>query len=103
EILTAADFSYQSGKIWTTDAPYRETRAKIAEYAEQRVFGVDMEFSALCTVAAFREIELAAVMLVSDEVWRQPWQPQFSRKAFKRKSRNLFTYLATRCGTNEPY
>ncbi|MCI5166182.1 MAG: phosphorylase [Candidatus Electrothrix sp. GM3_4] len=92
-ILTTADFSYQTGKIWTTDAPYRETRTKIADYAGQRVYGVDMEFSALCAVAAFRGVELAAAMLVSDEVWRQPWQPQFSRKEFKRKSRKLLTLL----------
>ncbi|CAK8715877.1 Uridine phosphorylase [Candidatus Electrothrix laxa] len=92
-ILAAADFSYQTGKIWTTDAPYRETRTKIADYGDQGIYGVDMEFSALCTVAAFRGVELAAAMLVSDEVWRQPWQPQFSRKEFKRKSRNLFMLL----------
>jgi len=99
ELLATADFSYQSGKIWTTDAPYRETRTKIAEYAAQGIYGVDMEFSALCTVAAFRGIELAAVMLVSDEIWRQPWQPQFSQKEFKLRSRSLLTLLATRCGT----
>ncbi|MCI5219885.1 MAG: phosphorylase, partial [Candidatus Electrothrix sp. LOE2] len=49
--------------------------------------------SALCAVAAFRGVELAAAMLVSDEVWQQPWQPQFSRKEFKRKSRKLLTLL----------
>ena len=83
----------QTGKVWTTDAPYRETRTKVADYARQGIYGVDMEFSALCTVAAFRGVELAAAMLVSDEVWKQPWQPQFSRKEFKRKSRKLLTLL----------
>ncbi|WP_339138244.1 MAG: nucleoside phosphorylase [Candidatus Electrothrix sp. GW3-4] len=92
-ILTAADMTYQTGKIWTTDAPYRETRAKITEYANLGIYGVDMELSALCAVAAFRSIEVAAAMLVSDEVWRQPWQPQFSRKEFKRKSRKLLMLL----------
>ncbi|MCI5149873.1 MAG: phosphorylase [Candidatus Electrothrix sp. MAN1_4] len=92
-ILTSADLSYQTGKIWTTDAPYREPRTKVSEYAGQGITGVDMEFSALCTVAAFRGVELAAAMLVSDETWRQPWQPQFSRKEFKRKSRKLLTLL----------
>jgi uridine phosphorylase len=92
-LLSAASISCQTGKIWTTDAPYRETRSKIADYAAQGICGVDMEFSALCSVAAFRGVELAAAMLVSDEVWRQPWQPQFSRKEFKRKSRKLLTLL----------
>ena len=93
DILAAANISYQTGKIWTTDAPYRETRTKVIDYAGQGIYAVDMEFSALCTVAAFRGVELAAAMLVSDEVWQQPWQPQFARKAFKRKSRSLLTLL----------
>jgi uridine phosphorylase len=95
-ILTTADFSYQAGKIWTTDAPYRETRSKIVNYAGQGIYGVDMEFSALCAVATFRGVELAAAMLVSDEVWQHPWQPQFSRKEFKRKSRKLLTLFCDR-------
>ena len=92
-ILTSANISCQVGKIWTTDAPYRETRTKVVAYAGQGIRAVDMEFSALCSVASFRGVELAAAMLVSDEVWQQPWQPQFSRKEFKRKSRALLTLL----------
>ncbi|MCI5196280.1 MAG: phosphorylase [Candidatus Electrothrix sp. AW5] len=92
-LLSAEGISSQTGKIWTTDAPYRETRSKVVEYAEQGISAVDMEFSALCTVAAFRGVELAGAMLVSDEVWQQPWQPQFSQKEFKRKSRKLLTLL----------
>ena len=92
-IMTVADIPFYEGKIWTTDAPYRETRTKVVDYARQGIDAVDMEFSALCTVAAFRGVALAAAMLVSDEVWRQPWQPQFSRKAFKQKSRKLLTLL----------
>ncbi|WP_446011532.1 nucleoside phosphorylase [Candidatus Electrothrix sp.] len=92
-ILDVADIPFHQGKIWTTDAPYRETQAKITEYANQGIYGVDMEFSALCSVASFRGVELAAAMLISDEVWRQPWQPRFSRKEFKRKSRKLLTFL----------
>jgi purine-nucleoside phosphorylase len=92
-ILNKAEFAYQTGKIWTTDAPFRETRTKVVDYARQGIYAVDMEFSALCAVAAFRGVDLAAAMLVSDEVWRQPWQPQFSRKEFKRKSRKLLTLL----------
>ncbi|MCI5157985.1 MAG: phosphorylase [Candidatus Electrothrix sp. AUS1_2] len=95
-ILTGANIPFCEGKIWTTDAPYRETRTKIVDYARQGIYAVDMEFSALCSVAAFRGVDLAAAMLVSDEVWRLPWQPQFSGKEFKRKSRTLLTLL---CGT----
>ncbi|MCW5212297.1 nucleoside phosphorylase [Desulfobulbus sp. TB] len=103
KLLRAEGISYQTGKIWTTDAPYRETRSKVVEYAEQGIYGVDMEFSALCTVAAFRGVELAGAMLVSDEVWQQPWQPQFSRKEFKRTSRKLLLLLARACTARDGF
>jgi purine-nucleoside phosphorylase len=59
----------------------------------QSILAVDMEFSALVTVAAFRGIELAAVLLVSDELYRATWQPGFNRKSFRKKSRQLFTLM----------
>ena len=93
KILTNADQDFQQGKIWTTDAPYRETDKKVGEYAAKGVYGVDMEYAALCTVAAFRGVELAAVMLVSDELWRKPWKPQYSFKKFKKKSKTILTLL----------
>lgn len=83
--------------IWTTDAPYRETRDKVDKYASQGVMAVDMEFAALCTVAAFRKIEMAAVMLVSDELWHENWQPGFHNKSFKKDSRNLVQFLVECC------
>lgn len=83
--------------IWTTDAPYRETREKIDNYASQGVMGVDMEFSALCTVAAFRKIEMAAVLLVSDELWHDEWRPDFRNKGFRKESRQLVRLLAKCC------
>ncbi|XOF33546.1 MAG: nucleoside phosphorylase [Candidatus Electrothrix sp. YB6] len=92
-ILLAAAIPFHQGKVWTTDAPYRETQTKVADYAAQGICGVDMEYAALCTVAAFRGVEFAALLLVSDELWQQPWKPQYSRKEFRRKSRNLLTLL----------
>ena len=85
------------GAIWTTDAPYRETKEKIEQYGSQGVLGVDMEFSALCTVAAFRSIDLAAVMLVSDELYHTEWRPGFRDKKFKRTSKTVLESLAACC------
>ncbi len=81
------------GPIWTTDAPYRETRAKVKYFQEQGLVAVDMEFSALCTVAAYRNVELAAVMLVSDELWQDSWQAGFRNKSFKKKSHTVLELL----------
>jgi uridine phosphorylase len=95
------NFACQEGPIWTTDAPYRETRAKVDAYARKMILGVDMEFNALVTVAAFRNIELAAVFLVSDELWRPRWQPGFRSKPFQAKNKQLLNCLlaaAQSCG-----
>ena len=91
--LTENKVAFQKGAVWTTDAPYRETEKKIADYAARGILGVDMEFSALCAVAAFRGAELAAVMLVSDELWNRPWKPQYSFKSFKKRSRERLSLL----------
>ena len=88
------EFHVQEGPIWTTDAPYRETRAKVTEYGGRGILGVDMEFAALNTVAVFRGIDLAAAMLVSDELYQPEWQPGFLSKSFRKQSRIFFQLLA---------
>jgi len=73
----------KNGGVWTTDAPYRERRETIQQYQSQGVAAVDMEFSALLKVAAFRQVELAAVMVVSDLLYGDIWQPGFNSRPFK--------------------
>ncbi len=94
-MLEKKDISYQNGSVWTTDAPYRETLDKVNHYAGLGVCGVDMEYSALKRVAMFRQVELAAVLLVSDELSRLPWKPQYRFKTFKNASGKLLEQL---CG-----
>ena len=85
------------GPVWTTDAPYRESRQKIKALGGQGILGVDMEFAALSSVAAFRDVELTAVLLVSDELFHDQWKPGFSTKAFKKKSKNVLDFLVKFC------
>ncbi|MBI5558244.1 MAG: nucleoside phosphorylase [Deltaproteobacteria bacterium] len=92
--LSANGYPVKEGAVWTTDAPYRETRAKILAYNGQGIMAVDMEFSALAAVAAFRNVRLASVMLVSDELYHQSWRPLFQTKGFKRKSKEIFLLLS---------
>lgn len=88
----AAQFGFDTvtGRIWSTDAPYRESRAFLRKiYQEQTIVGVDMEYSALCAVCMFRKIEFASLFLVSDELWGERWKPGFSNKGFQEKNRML--------------
>jgi uridine phosphorylase len=89
----AAEYRLHQGPVWTTDALYRESRDKVARYAGQGLLAVEMEFAALARVAAFRGVELAAALLVSDLAWQQPWQPAFRGKDFRRRARELVARL----------
>jgi nucleoside phosphorylase len=70
------------GRIWTTDAPFRETRGKVILYQKEGILGVDMEASALMTVASFRGISFASMLVVSDELGSLRWKRGFGNPGF---------------------
>ena len=72
----AEGFQPFAGPHWTTDAPYRETLAKLAAYRQQGILGVDMETSAMYALARYRGVRVANLLVVSDELW-QEWRPAF--------------------------
>jgi uridine phosphorylase len=71
------------GTVWSTDAPYRETKAKVLAYQKQGILAVDMESSALFAAACFRGIRLAVVLIVSDELFSLKWVHGFKDSKFK--------------------
>jgi purine-nucleoside phosphorylase len=82
------------GTVWTTDAPYRERRSELLRLQERYgIVGVDMEFSALCSVASFRDISFGAVFVVSDMLWPRSWKPGFTIAEYKASYRNLIEQL----------
>ncbi len=95
DVLTTNAISPKQGAIWTTDAVYRETREKVADYASRGIMAVDMEYCALKAVAGFRHVHLAAVMLVSDELYHQEWTPRFVQKSFRSDSKRILDRLCT--------
>ncbi len=64
------------GPLWTTDAPYRELRSKIATYSKRGVLGVDMETSAMYALGQFRAVRVCNLLVVSDELG-QEWHHAF--------------------------
>ncbi len=71
-----------AGRVWTTDALFRETHDKAQRYGKMGLLAVDMEMSALFTVAAFRKVRLAGFMVVSDELAALKWKMGFLTPAF---------------------
>jgi uridine phosphorylase len=102
EVLAAQGQTVHSGPIWTTDAPYRESIAQVEQLGAEGILGVDMEYAALVAAAAFRKVELAAVLLVSDELWSGKWNPGFRAKEFKKTSREVLHFLMDFCSGLQP-
>lgn len=102
QTLDQSGIAWQEGRVWSTDAPYRESRHLLARLCqEQDIAAIDMEYSALCTVAHFRGIEFAACMLVSDELWQEQWKPGFATPAFCRRSQELSELLLRTMGNRK--
>jgi uridine phosphorylase len=71
------------GPVWTTDAIYRETPKKVAWFRDQGAVAVEMECSALFSIAGFRNIQVTALLVVSDSLAAGTWEPGFKRQRFK--------------------
>ncbi len=71
--LVRQGLPYHLGKTWTTDAPYRETPAKIAARKAEGCIVVEMESAALMAVAAYREAILGQVLYGGDDLSGEAW------------------------------
>lgn len=90
--------TFFKGEVWTTDAPYRETPEKVEFHQKSEVLAVEMEMSALMTLALYRGVKLGGLLVVSDELFNMKWQTGFSNPKLKRASRfagELLARLAT--------
>lgn len=101
DLLAKDGIPHREGAIWTTDAIFRETPEKVTAFRNKGALAVEMEVSALFTVAAFRNIEAAAVLIVSDDLSGLTWQPGFKDKRFIETRQQLIHTLADHFGRTE--
>ena len=85
-VLRERDVPYVLGKSWTTDAIYRETRARVNRRRDEGCVVVEMEAASLLAVAKFREIQLGYLLyagdsLAGDEWDNRSWQQHSGREA----------------------
>jgi uridine phosphorylase len=73
EVLKAHGVSYRECSTWTTDAMFRETRAKARRRLEEGCLTVEMEAAALFAVAKFRGVSLAQILYAGDAVVAEGW------------------------------
>ena len=73
QILNSLSVPYRTGKVWTTDAVYRETRNMIEKRRRQGCICVDMECSALAAVATFRRRGFFQFFCAADNLDAPAW------------------------------
>ena len=73
------------GEAWTTDAPYRETTAKVSSFRKKRARVVNMESAAVFAIAEYRGVEAASVQIVSDVVSEKGWNPAFHKDIVEKR------------------
>lgn len=66
--------SYRRGKVWTTDAVYRETPDKLAYFKEKGAICVDMECSAVAALYQFRDIQHLHFFYSADNLDNEKWE-----------------------------
>lgn len=88
---------YACGKVWTTDAIYRETAAKTRKRKEQGCIAVDMECAAIHAVAEFRGVKLAQFFYAEDNLDEEVWDSRGLSGGIHSKAEELLS-LALECG-----
>jgi uridine phosphorylase len=92
-VLTAHGIPVRVGATWTTDAPYRETRGKLARFREEGVLLVDMEMSALLAAGRYRGATVVGALVVSDLLGNDSWEPRFLSERLEESQRQIFRAL----------
>ena len=59
---------------------YRETQEEIAHYQNEGIDAVEMELASLFTVASFRKVDLAAMLVISDYIGGNEWEHQLKSR-----------------------
>src|SRR5215472_5273191 len=90
-----------SGAVWTTDAPYRETKQQLAEYARQGVLAVEMQAASLFAFAMARFIPVGLVAHVTNGVDHElePFEKgsyEFGQKLLEAMCRAAKSFLGSR-------
>lgn len=72
--LDAAGVPYRVARTWTTDAVYRETRARVDRRRAEGCATVEMEASAFIAVARYRGVRFAQLLLAADSLAGEAWE-----------------------------
>lgn len=64
---------FLTGRVWTTDGLFRETRSRVERRVAEGCQLVDMEASALIAVAKYRNLRFAQILYAGDQLAGDEW------------------------------
>ena len=76
EFFKKAGLPYATGRVWTTDAFYRETRGHVAKRKEEGCVAVEMELAGLQAVCDYHGFELYDFLVTGDIVDQPDYTPE---------------------------
>ena len=97
EVVRKKGLSFHEGVVWSTDAIYRETPEKVEHFQKKDALAVEMELSALFSVGRFREVDVGAVLVVSDEISTYKQVAGFSKQCFQKSRRAVCEVINSMC------
>ncbi len=97
ESLERNNIPYVIGKVWTTDAIYRETPEVIEERRQQGCIAVEMECSASLSVAKFRNVPIIQFLFGADNLDSDKWE-QRDLTDYGLKCSSKYLAIALECG-----
>lgn len=76
ESIDDAGLQVVHGKVWTTDAIFRETAKRVRDRVAEGALAVDMECASLAAVARFRAVRLGHAVYVADTLHGETWDAE---------------------------
>ena len=97
QTLKSERITFHEGLVWTTDAAFRETREAVRSFQKRGVLAVEMELSALLSVGMFHGVDVAGLLVVSDELSSLTWKPGFKSERFRQARKDAAMIVGKLC------
>ncbi len=94
ELLDTLECPYTVGKVWTTDAFYRETRAKMERRRREGCICVDMECASVAAMAHFRGKDVLQFFYAADNLAAAQWDKRSLGNEDRLADKDKIAYLA---------
>ncbi len=98
EVLSEFGYSYVEGMTWTTDAPYRETRAKVESRKAMGAVCVDMECAGMQALCDFRGTDFFQFFYAADNLDNSTWERRSLSGADRLDDKSRIALLAFELG-----